>query len=214
MPVILLVIFITVFFSVSTVLSANLDVCKSGCAYSSIQSALDTASDGDVVRVAQRWYFENIFINDTITVDIQGGWKSDFSSRSSDPSLTVVNGLTGTVFDFFATKGIAIDVTIEGITITELKSFNWTSYVVVSNFNNYSVNVACQFTNFSAEQTVKFYTLPPFGKILKSVKEAAGAEDIFDIWCTSGDITGTTVLVLNEKTGEFEFLVPMVFFFL
>ncbi|MDZ7696108.1 MAG: hypothetical protein U5R49_03985 [Deltaproteobacteria bacterium] len=71
--------------------ATNRDVCPSGCAYSTIEEALAAAEDGDTVRVAQGLYYENLSIRNPITVTIQGGWDATFASRSSDPSLTILD---------------------------------------------------------------------------------------------------------------------------
>ncbi|MEA3240255.1 MAG: hypothetical protein U9P37_01535, partial [Pseudomonadota bacterium] len=115
--IMLAIIFTGLFFS--SAFAADLDVCPTGCAYSSIQAAVNEASDGDTIRVAQGLYFENIRIQNPITVTIQGGWDSTFSTRSSDPALTVVNGMgLYSVFYIRAYNDENITVTIEGLTIT------------------------------------------------------------------------------------------------
>jgi len=103
--------------------ATNRDVCESGCTFSSIQAALDAAEDGDTVRVAQGLYFENdIRIDDPITVTIQGGWNTSFTSRSSDPRLTIIDGMgLDRVFYIYASYDETISVTIEGLTITNGK---------------------------------------------------------------------------------------------
>jgi len=100
--------------------ATNRDVCESGCTYSSVQAALDAAQDTDTVRVAQGLYLENdITINDSITVTIQGGWDTSFTSRSSDPGLTIIDGMgLDSVFYIYASYDETVSVTIEGLTIT------------------------------------------------------------------------------------------------
>ena len=49
-----------------------------GC-LASIEAALAMAGDGDVIRVAQGTYIENVVISRTVT--LQGGWAPDFSQR-------------------------------------------------------------------------------------------------------------------------------------
>lgn len=104
---------------VSSAFAANRDVCPSGCAYSSIQAAINAASDGDTIRVAQGIYFENIDIDDSINITIEGGWDSTFTNISYDPSLTVVNGMgLDHVFYIRASTDESISVTIKRLTIT------------------------------------------------------------------------------------------------
>jgi hypothetical protein len=108
-----------IFCGTSNAAFLNRDVCTSGCPYSSIQDAINAADDGDTIRVAQGRYFENIVINNSITLTILGGWSQDFLTRSNDPSLTIIDGLgLGSVFHICSTNGDYIDVTVETFTIT------------------------------------------------------------------------------------------------
>lgn len=116
--VIIVVSFLVVAFH-GRVSAANRDVCPSGCSYSSIQSAIIAASSGDVIRVAQGKYFERVSITSSASVTIQGGWNSGFTTRSSDPSLTVIDGLgLESVFYISLADGEAVNLTIDGLTIT------------------------------------------------------------------------------------------------
>jgi pectin methylesterase-like acyl-CoA thioesterase len=76
-----------IFCGTSNAAFLNRDVCTSGCPYSSLQEAINAADDGDTIRVAQGRYFENIVINNPITLTILGGWSQDFLTRSNDPPL-------------------------------------------------------------------------------------------------------------------------------
>ena len=88
---------------------------SSPCA--TIDHAIDEATSGDTVKVARGTYNENIRISTPINpLIVQGGWTSDFTSRSDDPSLTVING-SGTE-RVFKLDLISIVLTIEGFTIT------------------------------------------------------------------------------------------------
>jgi hypothetical protein len=66
--------------------AADLHVCPNGCAYSSIQAAVDAASDGDVIKVATGTYTgvsaragvtQVVYINKSVT--IQGGYTTAFT---------------------------------------------------------------------------------------------------------------------------------------
>lgn len=117
----LVVLFVSflVFSLYGSVSAANRDVCSVGCSYSSIQSAISAASSGDVIRLAQGKYFERVSITSSASVTIQGGWNSGFTTRSSDPSLTVIDGLgLGSVFYIYPSSGATVNLTIDGLTIT------------------------------------------------------------------------------------------------
>jgi len=85
--------------------AAILEVCASGCPYTTIQSAIDAALDGDTVLVHDGTYLESIdFLGKVITVQsvngpdattIDGGgagWVVSFSAN--EPRETVLDGFT------------------------------------------------------------------------------------------------------------------------
>lgn len=63
---------------------------KTPC-YSTIQAAIDAASSGDVIKIAQGTYDENLTLNSSKNLTLQGGWDSSFTSRSS---TSTINSLT------------------------------------------------------------------------------------------------------------------------
>jgi len=87
-----------------------------------IQRAVSVAGVGDTIRVAQGTYYENILMsNPFVVLTIQGGWNTNFSLRSFDPSQTVINGSdSGNVLRVmsFAVPHTSINVTLEGLSIT------------------------------------------------------------------------------------------------
>jgi parallel beta-helix repeat protein len=84
--------------------AATLDVCKAGCPYSIIQSAIEAADDGDIVLVDDGVYTENIdFLDKAITLRSENG--ADYTTIDGngsgsvvilDWSNSVMNGLTVT----------------------------------------------------------------------------------------------------------------------
>ncbi|RPH49104.1 MAG: glycosyl hydrolase family protein [Desulfobacteraceae bacterium] len=93
--------------------------------YATVQDAIRDAVPPNQyeIRVAQGTYTENITINNNINIGLQGGWNSDFTSRSDVPSLTVIDGGgRGSVFDIQAGSGNKIIFTIEGFTIRNGKA--------------------------------------------------------------------------------------------
>jgi parallel beta-helix repeat protein len=93
--------------------------------WATIQYALDSVTGNDtysvLIKVAQGTYNENISVTLPMSkILIQGGWSSDFSTRTTAPSITVIDGNeAGHVINISADiKGDINDVMIEGFTIT------------------------------------------------------------------------------------------------
>ncbi len=88
-----------------------------GVNYVTIQAAVDAASPGQTVQVAQGTCYENVSI--AKSVSLQGGWDTGFTTRDPDPaSASTIDGLgAGRVVSITETSG-SIAVTIDGFTIT------------------------------------------------------------------------------------------------
>jgi hypothetical protein len=70
------------------------------------------------ILVAQGTYAENLIINSSKTIWLQGGWKNNFTSRGDDSSITIIDGGEhNSVFDIQANSGANITIGIEGFTI-------------------------------------------------------------------------------------------------
>jgi hypothetical protein len=78
---------------------AELHVCSSGCAYSSVQAAVDASTDGDVIKVAAGHYTnihqrvgitQVLYISKTVTV--QGGYTADdWATPNPEVNLTTLD---------------------------------------------------------------------------------------------------------------------------
>jgi len=86
--------------------------------YRSVQDAVADARDGDAIQVAQGVYSDNVRLTLSKSITIQGGWDADFTTRSNDRSLTVIDGGgRDSVFYISAGSGINISVILEGFTL-------------------------------------------------------------------------------------------------
>jgi parallel beta-helix repeat protein len=102
---------------------AERQVCLSGCAYSSVQDAVDAANAGDVVKVAQGtytgvqfrgWTTQTVYISKTIT--IRGGYTTTNWSASYPLTQPTTLDAQGQGRVFYIAEGIS--VTIDGLRIT------------------------------------------------------------------------------------------------
>ncbi|MBN8548064.1 MAG: right-handed parallel beta-helix repeat-containing protein [Deltaproteobacteria bacterium] len=67
--------------------AANRDVCAN-CGYTTVQDAVNNASNGDVIRIAEGTYTENIQLNNSgWTLRFEGGYNDTFSARNSESIL-------------------------------------------------------------------------------------------------------------------------------
>lgn len=101
-----------IFWIANTVKATPMDVCPSGCTYSTIQDAVDNAIPSDIINVSEGTYAENVVISKTLTI------------QGVDANTTIVDG-TDTDSVFIINSGIA--VTLTNMTITNGNSINTSS---------------------------------------------------------------------------------------
>jgi len=90
----------------------------------SIQEAISIVALGGTIRVGQGLYRENLLVNTSNDFNLQGGWNADFTTPSTNPALTIIDGdLTadgvgeGSVIALEASSGEEIQLTINRFTI-------------------------------------------------------------------------------------------------
>jgi hypothetical protein len=91
--------------------------------FKSIQEAINVAQPGSTIQVAQGTYFENITINSSKDISLQGGWNSDFSSRSNDEESTIIDGSArSSVISVNATNNFIVSLKVDGFSIRNGKA--------------------------------------------------------------------------------------------
>ncbi|WP_347269067.1 LamG-like jellyroll fold domain-containing protein [Paracoccus sp. (in: a-proteobacteria)] len=96
-----------------------LDVCTA-CPHTTIQSAVDAAPAASVatIRVAQGTYSEKVTIPEGRRYLLRGGWTQDFSSRSNDPSTTVITLPVPGIVVVKAIAGQNVALNLDGFRVT------------------------------------------------------------------------------------------------
>ncbi|HWQ96236.1 MAG TPA: NosD domain-containing protein [Candidatus Methylomirabilis sp.] len=93
--------------------AATLTVCKSGCAYSGIQDAVDAASSGDTIQVQSGTYYENVNVNKQLI--LRGIEMPVVDANGSGSAITLsadgirLEGFTATGSGLYTEAGIKIN---------------------------------------------------------------------------------------------------------
>ncbi len=94
-----------------------LNVCKNGCAYTAIQSAIDSSISGDEIRIAEGTYQEIISLTSSKILTIKGGWNNDFTSRDHGSFATILDARgMGSGVSIIA-AGASINIELDGINV-------------------------------------------------------------------------------------------------
>jgi len=65
--------------------------------YATIQEAINTAGSRAIIRVAEGRYYEDLTLNSAKDLTLQGGWDSEFTTRSSSTTIDSLSISSGTV---------------------------------------------------------------------------------------------------------------------
>ena len=81
-----------------TATADTLDVCQDGCTYSSIQDAINAASDGDRIEIGPGTYFESLVIDGKAIelIGIAGRDATFVDGNDSYRPLLIQSGISGT----------------------------------------------------------------------------------------------------------------------
>ncbi|HVK55385.1 MAG TPA: hypothetical protein VM532_10195 [Burkholderiales bacterium] len=88
-------------------LASHIDVCRSGCPFSSIQEAINSAQPGETIRISPGFYKENIVITD-----------KSLTLKGEDSSKTVINGSDYKTVVTLECTSDQVAIRISGVSIT------------------------------------------------------------------------------------------------
>ncbi len=91
--------------STASAKSSSLTVCASGCAFNTVQAAIDAASPGNVIAIEAGKYRGGIIVAKNLTLNGAGTKSTIFQGGS--PAVTVNSGVRATIGDLTITGGSA-----------------------------------------------------------------------------------------------------------
>lgn len=97
----------TVFWLVNKATAAPLDVCPSGCTYTTIQAAVDNAAPFDTIDVSAGNYPENVIIDKSLTVQGANVASTIVDGTDSDSVFVIDGSVTVTLTNMTITNGNA-----------------------------------------------------------------------------------------------------------
>ncbi len=85
------------------------------------------------------------------------------------------------------------------------------SFIFFSNPMDYSITVEAFAVGSSGDNTLKFMSIDPFGKIVMDMKGFGILNEPFSLDCSSEELFGAAILTIKEDVGEVMFLPHMIF---
>ncbi len=86
-----------------------LSVCQRGCAYTSIQAAVDHAAPGDTSGVATGAYDEHLTVDKSLTLAGAGAGQTIVDAGRTRPAITVTAGVSATISGLTVQNGVGSD---------------------------------------------------------------------------------------------------------
>lgn len=194
-----------------------------GDCYSSIQAAVDAASDGSTIRVVEGTYTETVVLSKSLT--LEGGWNTDFSARDWDTCVTTIDaqrmstvirvlaGISPTIEGFIITGGDSSDPLGWGGGIWVGESFNGVGLTTIRH-NVITNNVACDGTCQGHGGGILVYNNTAIIEYNTVISNAARTDEqggegggIHIGWSAEATLTGNTIVsntAVYSTTGTWE----------
>lgn len=127
----------TVFSLAHKATAAPLDVCPSGCTYTTIQSAVDNAMPFDVINVSAGTYPENVVVNKSLIIQGADASSTIIDGTDTDSVFIIEGSVTVTLTNMTITNGNAINslpTTLGGGIYAEQGDVTLSGLIVSNNF--------------------------------------------------------------------------------
>ncbi len=195
----------------------------SGGCYNSIQAAVDDASDGSTVRVAEGVYNETVVISKSLT--LEGGWNADFTLRDWDAYATTIDaqqmstvirvhaGISPTIEGFIITGGDSSDPLGWGGGIWVGESFDAVGLTTIRHnviTNNVACDGACQghgggILVYNNTAIIEYNTV--ISNVARTDEQGGEGGGIHIGWSAEATLTGNTIVsntAVYSTTGTWE----------
>ena len=162
--------------------------------YSTVQEAVDDAVSGGIIRIAKGRYDEDLDLDLSENVTLEGGWDASFAARSATPGSSTDSSVNGTMTLSDDEGGAVIldDVVIETVVIQDypptVNTGSATSVTETSATLNGTVNPNGSSTTYYFQ----YGTTTSYGENTSSTSAGSGTSNVSAIEPVSGLTCNTT----------------------
>jgi len=163
--------------------------------YTTIQSAIDAASSGSVIKVLAGSYSENVSLSTSKQVTLSGGWNSSYASQSSTTSvssLTISNGC------------ITVDNLVLETASAQMPPTVSTKAATSVTLNSVTLNGTVNPNGASATYYFQYGTTTSYGSTTSSTSAGSGSSSVSASASLTGLSSSTTYhfrLVATNSAG-------------
>ncbi len=162
--------------------------------YSTIQEAIDDAVSGGVIRIAKERYDEDLDLDLSENVTLEGGWDASFAARSETPGSSTDSSVNGTMTLSGDEGGAVIldDVVIVTVVTQDTPPTVTTESATSVTDSSAALNGTVNPSGSSATYYFQYGTTTSYGAITSSTSAGSGTSNVSAIEPVSGLTCNTT----------------------